>query len=280
MRIKAARAPRRYRGGMEIAIPTTPRVSVSLWRDTVAPKEHGSWSLAFEPIVLALAVAPSWPGALFGVALAAGFFARRPLRIALRERDGERRVLAWRALGGCSAIAMTCLGGAVVLGGTAWLAWLLPMAIAAGIFSYCDLHGAGREEVAEIAGAGAFALAPAAFAALAGWTPWAALALAVVMLGRAVPAVLCVRAFLRAAKTGVRRDAPALLAAVAAVAVTTVLFDRELAPFAAVVAMVVFAARALALLTFVRPAWRARSVGMIEGVLGLAFIICVAGAWR
>jgi len=280
MRIKAARAAARYRWGMDIAMPTTPPVSVSLWRDTVAPKEHGSWSLAFEPIVLALAVAPSWPGALFGAALAAGFFARRPLRIALRERDGARRLVAWRALAGCSAIAVTCLGGAVAIAGTAWLAWLLPMAIAGGIFTYCDLHGAGREEVAEIAGAGAFALAPAAFAALAGWAPPAALALAAVMLGRAVPSVMCVRAFLRAAKTGVRRDAPALLSAIGAVAVVAVFFDRELAPFAAVVAMVIFAVRALALLTLVRPAWRARSVGMLEGGLGLVFIICVAGAWR
>ncbi len=265
---------------MDIALPTTPRVSVSLWRDAIAPKEHGSWSLAFEPIALGLAVAPSWPGVWFGGALAAVFFARRPLRIAWRERRGQRRALAGRALAGCSAVAVTCLAGAMTLAGAGWLAWLLPMAIAGGIFAGCDLRGDGRVEVAEVAGSAAFALAPAAFAALAGWTPLAALALAAVMLGRAVPSVLCVRAYLRAAKTGVRRDAPALLAAGFAVAVMAVLVDRALAPFAAVAAMVVFAARALALLTVVRPAWHARSVGLLEAGLGLLFIFCVAGAWR
>lgn len=262
--------------GMDIALPSSRRGAVSLWRDTLMPKEHGSWSLAFEPIALSLLVAPSMPGVFLAMALGAGFFARRPLRIAQRETRWERRLGAMWALLGCAGIALPSLLAAVAQGGAEWLVWLAPMAVAAVVFAYFDLRGSGREEAAEVVGAAAFALAPAAFAALAGWQPLESIALAAVMLARAVPSVLCVRAFLRAAKTGVRRDAPALIAACVALAVTVLLFERGVAPFFAVVAVSIFCFRSFALLVFLRPSWRARSIGMLEAILGVAFVIGLA----
>lgn len=246
----------------------------------MAPKEHGSWSLAFEPLALALLVAPSLPGALFALSLAAGFFARRPLKAAFSERRPERRADSRRALAGCLALALLAFGAAIALGGTAWLRWLAPMVAAGGVFAYFDVRGAGREEAAEIAGSAAFALAPAAFAGLAGWTPLAAIGLAIVMLGRAVPSVLCVRAFLRAGKTGVRRDAPALAAALVALTAAAVLAFNGAVPFFAVVALTALAVRAFALLVVLRPTWRARSIGMLEAILGLLFVLSLAAAWN
>lgn len=265
---------------MELEITLPGRRAVSLWRDTVAPKEHGSWSLAFEPLVLALLVAPSVPGALLALALAAAFFARRPLRIVRVEQKPGRSAAAWQALAGCVGIALSAFAGAVMMGGLGWLGWLLPLVIASGVFAWFDLRGAGREEAAEIAGAAAFALAPAAIAALAGWTRLECMAIAMVVLGRSVPSVLCVRAFLRAAKTGVRHDAPALIAACLAAAASLVLVHVNAVPFVALVAMAGFAARAFALLVIVRPTWRARTVGMSEAILGVAFVIGLAIAWR
>lgn len=53
------------------------------------PKEHGSWSLALEPLALGLLVAPSLAGGALAGAVLAGFFARRPLKAALaRKRQG------------------------------------------------------------------------------------------------------------------------------------------------------------------------------------------------
>ncbi|MEY4941532.1 MAG: hypothetical protein RIQ93_3267 [Verrucomicrobiota bacterium] len=263
---------------MDTVFETPRRVSPSVWRECVLPREHGSWSLVFEPVALALLVAPSAGGIFLGFALAAGFLARRPFRIARIERRAERRRVATQALALILAIAVAGLGAAFFLGGASWSIWLLPMAVAGGVFLVFDLQGNGREEAAEVAGAAAYALAPAALAALAGWSPAACVALAVVMVGRSLPAVLGVRAFLRAAKTGIRHDGAAIGAALAALVATGALVQAGLAPGFALVAMLGFALRTGVLLLG-RPAWRARTIGMIEATLGVGFVAGLAFAW-
>jgi hypothetical protein len=250
------------------------------WRDFLCPKEHGSWSLAFEPLVLSLLVAPSVAGGFLTLALAAGFFARRPLRLGWREHRPDRRRAAIGTVAGCIGLALIGLASAIYFGGTGWLVWLAPVAVAGGIFAWFDLRGGGRAEPAEIAGSAAFALTPAAFAALAGWTPVAAVALAIIMVGRSVPSVLCVRAFLRAAKSGTRRDGPCLIASGIALAAAVALVQRGLAPPLALLALAGLTVRALALLVVVRPAWRARTVGMGETVLGVVFVLGLAATWQ
>ena len=257
-----------------------PRAPGLLWRDCIAPKEHGSWSLAFEPIALALLVAPTVPGAFLAASLAAAFFARRPLRLIRFEQRPERRAAAKEALAWCAGVAGAAGIGAVAAGGLAWLAWMLPLAVFAAAFAWFDLQGAGRDEAAEAFGAAAFALAPAAFAALAGWSRLECAGIALVALGRAVPSVLAVRAYLRAAKTGVRRDAPALFAAALAVGACAFAVTLHAAPASALVAMLGFAGRSIGLLVVVRPAWRARTVGMIEAALGVAFVLLLALTWN
>ncbi len=262
------------------SLASPPAPSVSLWRDCIAPKEHGSWSLAFEPIALSLLVAPSVPGALLALALAGGFFARRPLRMAWSERRAERRLAARRACCICLSSAALAFAGVVALGGVEWTAWLAPVAIFGCVFAVYDTQGGGREEVAEVAGSAAFALTPAAFAILGGWGPASAAALALLMLARSVPSVLYVRAFLRAAKTGVRRDLPALLTSAVALGAAVFLYDRGIAPLFAVVAMIVFLLRAVAVLLAFRPKWRASRIGMIEAMLGVSFVAGLAATWR
>lgn len=263
---------------MSLTAHAAPR-PLSLWRDIICPKEHGSWSLAFEPIALALLVAPSVPGALLGVSLSAAFFARRPLRSAVLERRAERRAAAWRALALCAAISVTAFAGAIIAGGTGWLLWLLPAAIAGAGFAYFDARGEGREEPAELAGATAFALTPIALAAAGGMSIGSAIALGVLMAGRAAPSVATVRAFLRAAKTGVRRDGFALLSVAGALLAAIYLVVRGDAPWFAVAAMTIFVVRSHALLVVFRPAWRAKTLGMIETGLGLGFVIGLAATW-
>ncbi len=263
-----------------LSLVTPPPAAVSLWRDCIAPKEHGSWSLAFEPIALSLLVAPSLPGALLAVVFTAGFFARRPLRIGWSEHRGARRTAARNAFFLCSAVAALGFAGAMAFAGVAWIVWLFPVALAGGVFAFHDTQGAGREETAEVAGSAAFALAPAAFAILAGWSAASASVLALLMVARSVPSVLFVRAFLRAAKTGVRRDALALAMASVAFVGSVLLHDSGIAPLFAVLAMLVFLLRALAVLVVFRPAWRARRIGMIEAVLGAAFVVGMAVTGR
>lgn len=251
------------------------------WRELVWPREHGSWSLALEPLAFGLLVAPSAAGACLAGAVLAAFFARRPLKIALRDSQFERRAAA---RGPLVVLALMVIGfflGAFTLrGGVAWLAWLLPSAAAGAVFLFFDLRGDGREEAAEVAGAAAFAFLPAALAALAGWGATGALALALAMCGRSVPTVLAVRAALRAQKTGERHIASALSAALIAVVVVAVFARGGFAPRAAVVLLAVLAMRAAWLLAFPRPALRARTLGILEAILGVAFVAVMAAAWR
>ena len=263
---------------MESIAVVAPR-PISFWRDILCPKEHGSWSLAFEPIALGLLVAPSVAGALLAVALSAVFFARRPLRLTVLERRPERCGSAGKALALCASVAVAAFAGAIAVAGVNWFGWLLPAAIAGGVFAFFDARGEGREEFAELAGAAAFALTPMAFAAVAGLPTADAAALGVLMTARAVPSVATVRAFLRAAKTGVRRDSLALLATGAALVVAGYLVMRGVAPWFTLAAMLIFAARTVVLLVLIRPGWRARTLGMLETFLGLGFVLGLAATW-
>lgn len=276
-RVKAARPGVCHAGTMSTRPSPAPEIAVSLWSDVVRPKEHGSWSLAFEPLALGLLVAPSRPGTLLAGALAAAFFARRPLRLAWSEPIPERRRRARLALGICGGTALAALGGAIALVGLAWLVWLVPAAAAAAVFAWFDTRGAGREEAAELAGAAAFALTPSALAVLGGLSAGPAAALGLMMTARSVPSVALVRAFLRAAKTGVRRDGPAV--ALALVALAGLLALRGWAPAAAPAAAAALALRTIVVLIWLRPAWRARTLGMVETVLGLAYAGALAAAW-
>lgn len=247
------------------------------WWNVIRPREHGSWSLAFEPVVLGLIAAPSVGGASLAVAVVAAFFARRPLRLAIRAEERAAAVGPLVALGGAALVAFV---GSVWWGGTEWLWWLLPTTAAGTVFLYFDLQAAGREGVAEVAGAGAFAIVPAAMAGAAGWKFAAAGALAVVMLGRAVPTVLTVRACLRAAKTGQRQPGAALVTSVVALVAGVALMRGGLAPRAAAGLLALLALRTGALLVWPRPVWRARTLGMIETVLGIALVLGAGLAWH
>jgi hypothetical protein len=249
------------------------------WRELVLPKEHGSWSLAGEPLALALLVAPSLPGALLALASAAAFFARRPLRIAFHDAKAQRRHDAAIALGACVAVALGFFAATIATGGTQWLAWLLPPALAGAVFVRFDLQNDGRAELAEIAGAAAFAMLPAAFAALAGWPAWSSLALAIAMSVRAVPTVMCVRAVLRAAKTGMRRVAPAIMAAAIACVAAVVMARSGLAPWTLVVMAAIFLLRTTVLLVFPRLRVRGRTLGIVEAAAGAVFVAATAVAW-
>ena len=246
---------------------------VASWRELVMPKEHGSWSLAFEPLALGLMVAPSLAGASLAFAVAAAFFARRPLNIAMRDHRADRRAAAFGAVLVCLGVACWFLLIALALAGGGWAPWLLPSVLLGAAFLAFDLRNGGREEAAEVAGAAAFAFLPAAIAVLADWPAFAAFALGLVMLGRAVPTVLCIRAYLRGAKTGERRPGAALAAAAIAVAMGVMLARGGVAPGGAVVLLGLLLLRAVALLIFPRPALRARSLGVIEAAIGVVFVL-------
>ena len=262
----------------DLAAPASSRGSRFL--GLVLPREHGSWSLALEPVALGLIAAPSLAGGWLAVAVTAGFLARRPLRVAFRDSDDRRRASAWSAAAVCMMLALGGLGAVVHRAGPGWLGWLVPSAIGGVIFFWFDLRNEGRAELAEVVGAAAFSAVPAAFAILAGWSDWHAFALGILMLSRAVPTVLGVRAYLRGTKTGVWRIAPALMAAGMALAAGIVLRRLHLAPTVWPVLLGLLALRTTALLIYPRPKLRARTLGMLEAVVGVGYVLLAGLAGR
>src|SRR5215472_11598321 len=83
----------------------------------VLPKEHGSWSLALEPVALGLLIAPSVAGGALAVAAVAVFFLRRPLKLGLAAKTDPRRPMAVACISILLLLALTGLLLAVKIGG-------------------------------------------------------------------------------------------------------------------------------------------------------------------
>jgi len=250
-----------------------PRGSVYL------PREHGSWSLALEPLALGLLVAPSAAGVALVVSAASAFLLRRPLKLALAPaanapRPGVRGVCLLLAT--CSGLGLLA---AWLLGGTAAL-WPLLLAIPPGaLFLYFDRQNEMRAAAAELSGSTAFAVLPAALATLAHWPAAPALALAGVMLARNFPTVLTVRTYLRLNKGGVAHPLWPIVAGSLALLGLLALGRLHLVPWTASVLAAVLLARTLFFVTPLRPAWPARRVGFLEAGIGVAYVGLIALSW-
>ncbi|MFA5058428.1 MAG: YwiC-like family protein [Opitutaceae bacterium] len=245
----------------------------------VLPKEHGSWSLALEPLTLGLLASPSTAGAALAVAVLAGFFLRRPVKLLLGGSADPRRPQALSALILLGTTAAASLALAAVLSSLGQLWPLLPAVPAGAAFMWFDARGESREAAAELTGALALAMIPAAFATLAGWPPAPALALAAIMAGRSVPAVMTIRTYLRRQKGQAVSAGLALAASAAAVAGAMLLARADLAPRASTVVMAALLIRTGVLLGPVRPQLPASKVGVAESVLGGILVIVLALGW-
>jgi len=264
------------------AVPRTEHAASAAPVSIFVPKEHGSWSLALEPLALGLIAAPSLAGIAFAGAVAAGFFARRPLKIATARGPADRRRAAREIFVAFSALAVGFLFEAAILGG--WRALWPGLAIAplAGLFLAFDTRNESRMAAAEIVGSAALALAPAALGALAGWPAGPALALSAVMLARSVPTVLAVRFCLRLAKGQSSGRAAALLpllSATAACLAVGALASLRLVPVAAPLLSAVLVLRTGFYAFQRRPAWPARRVGICEAVLGAGYVAVIGFTW-
>jgi len=246
----------------------------------VLPKEHGSWSLALEPVTLGLLIAPSRAGIPLALAAAAGFFLRRPMKLLLPAKPEPRRALAASCTGTLLLLFGAGLWLAAELGGATQLWPLVPTALAGLLFIGFDARETNRAGAAEMAGATAFALLPAAFASLAGWRIECSLALAAVMLARSVPTVMLVRTFLRRRKGLSVKCWPAFLATMVA---SVILF------WLAAFSLVPWLVAAFSVLFIVRAAWyssentsrlTARRLGYMELFLGVTMILIATVSWH
>jgi predicted neutral ceramidase superfamily lipid hydrolase len=148
------------------------------------------------------------------------------------------------------------------------------------VFMWFDSRNEAREGMVEVAGAMAFALLPAAFGTLAGWRTSLVLALAAIMLARAVPTVMFVRTYVRSNKGRAVTRLPAMIAAGVGLILTAWLVHAGLAPWPAAAFALLLIARAAWLLGPLHPRLAAKTVGMTEMAWGVATVLTVAIAWR
>src|SRR5688500_18906091 len=239
--------------------------SVAL-RPLAIPNEHGGWGFLLEPVVLALAIAPSRAGFALASALVAAFFLRHPLRLAARDlimRKHYPRTVACANLAlAYGSAAAVCFAIAVSLSSAAIaIPFLIAAPFLAAQFFY-DVRNHGRELAAEVCGAVAAAAGGAACVMAGRGGTSIAVLVAVLALCRSIPSVLYVRSLLRGstAWTGI----VAHLVAVITVALA--------APLAAIVVPLALLARCAA--GAFRRGLTARRGGM-EGV-GWGVVVTVA----
>ena len=202
--------------------------SVAL-RPLAIPNEHGGWGFLLEPVVLALAIAPSRAGFALAVALVAAFFLRHPLRLAardlmLRKRYPRTMACANLALAYGTAAAV-CFAIAVSLSSAAIAVPVLCAVPFLALQFFYDVRNRGRELPAELCGAIAAAAGGAACVLAADREVIAAVIVATLAVSRSVPSILHVRSLLRGSSA-----LPGVLAHVLAVVAAFIV-----APFAIVV---------------------------------------------
>lgn len=253
---------------------------------TVAiPNEHGSWAFLLEPVLLGLLVAPSLPGVFLAIAGVDMFLTRHPLRLVWS--DWRRGVRAPRT---GLAEQFVLLYGGVMLAGllgvflTASPLVLLPALIAVpptlALMLRYDAAGQRRALLVELAGPVALgALAPG-IALAGGWELLPALGLWAVIVARAIPSILYIRARLRLERGQAAASIPTIGAHLAALVAAALLAWGGVVPALAAAAMALLLWRAVHGLSARREVHiRAQKLGLLEMGYGLATILAVAAGY-
>jgi len=248
------------------------------WRAVALPSEHGGWGLTLEPVVLGLVVAWSSAGVALGVAAFAAFLVRTPLKLVVvdlrRERWLDRSRLAMRI----AAVELLVMAAAAVVA-VAWSgwSWLVPVGIASPFVAvevWFDVRSRGRRLAPELCGAVGIAAIVAAIVVAGAHDGRLAVALWLVLAGRAVGAIPFVRVQIQRLRRGVgprwQSDLAQLISV--GVGVVAVAFDgRALA--GAVGLMALGALQSV----WVRMApIPARRIGLRQMVLGLSLVAATA----
>jgi hypothetical protein len=246
-------------------------------RTVALPVEHGGWGFVAEPIVLGLVVAPSIAGALFAVAMMAGFLLRHPLKIYVGDRrhgrSYPRTEAALRFASLYGAAALVAFAASLYAGPLALLWPLLlasPFALAQ---AYFDFRGESRAVWAELAGPVAITAGAASIALAGGAALPLAASLWILMIARSIPSVLYVRARLRLDRNRPVSVAGANAAHLAAVGAGVALLLAGSGSKLALFALALLAIRAAAGLSSRRRALHPKVVGFSEigyGVVAVA----------
>jgi hypothetical protein len=256
------------------------RAKGSVRLKTIAlPAEHGGWGLLFEPIVLGLLLAPSIAGFYLALSAIGFFLARHPLTLVVmnRRRSSPRTALARRF-----ATLYLLIGAASFIAALAFSqhSFVLPLLVAAPFAILQVAHdwtGRRRVLLSELAGVIAISSLATVIALAGGWSTRASFALWAIMIARAVPAVLYVRACLRRLRVSNASPRPMIVAHLMAIGTAVALAGTDVISGWVAIAMVLLFVRAM--IGFARAnALTAKQLGFSEIAFGAMTVIIVAGS--
>jgi hypothetical protein len=250
----------------------------SPWRAVVIPSEHGGFALTLEPALLGLLVAPSIAGGALAVAALLAFLVRTPLKVLLVDRRRGRSLERGRFAVRVAIVELVVLGAMVAVAfARAGAEWVVPFAVALPLFGvelWFDARSRGRRMVPELCGAIGITAVVASIALAGGEGAALAVALWLVLAGRAAASVPFARVQvqrLRATPPPPTASDLAQLAGVVLAAVAVAVDDRVLAGAVAVLAV------AVAQVAWSRGSARpALAVGLSQLAFGLLVVVVTA----
>lgn len=248
------------------------------------PTEHGGWGLLLEPIVLALLVAPTLAGVCCAVAATAAFLARHPLKLAARHRHEILRSRRYRWVAGFATtyLAASVAGSIVAVTLAGWKA-LVPFALLGPfvlVFIYQDARNLARSLPAELAGPPGLAATAPSIALAAGWDWEPAFALWVLLMARALPSIIYVRAKLRLERGRPTSQVIVFWWHVVFAVVVLLLVSGGMSPTSSLLAFALLWGRSLLGLSRFRRLSQARHVGYAEIAFGALYVLIVACGYR
>ncbi len=257
-------------------------------RGIALPNEHGSWGILLEPVVAALAVAPSAAGVYIAIAVIGAFLLRQPLRILISDLVTGRNLPQTRVAGLLAAVACAVAAAGLL---AAFLstnpANLLPVSalVPFGAFQlFNDVSRRSRELVPELAGAAALSASAPAIALAAGWHPAEAAALGCIFAARSIPSFVYIRQRLRLEKGKDFRSLPSAVLHLLALGACIVLAIYGLIPLLPLTMFAFLLWRAVRGLSKGRTKMKAVQLGIRETVYGAMLVLTVVlgyylGAW-
>ncbi len=259
--------------------PARTPASVRL-RPIALPAEHGGWSFLLEPILLGWLVAFSAAGLFYGIGMFFAFMTRHPLKLALSDRRKGQRLArtpyAERFALGYSLTALAAFGLALLTGG---LTPLLPLLIALPLFAlqaYWDATGQSRELLTELSGPATLALIAVSITLAGGWSPVRSVALWSLIVARALPSVLYVRARLRLERAKPFSARAVYAAHGVALLVMLIPLGAGLIPLTGWLSLGLLTGRAVYGLSKWRKPSPPKVIGVQEVLFGVTFVILTA----